>query len=129
MLRRIQRTTLAVLALGAVAIGASAIAQAASDKSADSRQGTSTQVPRQRPDETRLTGDTADKVERAALAKVEGGSIIRVETDAEGSPYEAHVRKPDGSTVTVKVNKQFEVTDVEEGFGGPHGGPPPGAGG
>jgi hypothetical protein len=126
MLRRMQRTVLAVLALGAVAVGASAIAQAASDGSSDSQRGTATQVPPQRSDETRLTGDTADKVERAALAKVQGGSIIRVETDAEGSPYETHVRKPDGSPVTVKVNKQFEATDVEQGFGGPAGGPPPG---
>ncbi len=126
MLRRIQRTALAVLALGAVAVGASAIAQAASDKSADSRHDTATQVPPQRSDETRLTGDTAAKVERAALAKVQGGSIIRVETDAEGSPYEAHVSRPDGSTATIKVNKQFDVTNVEQGFGGRCGGPPPG---
>jgi hypothetical protein len=126
LLRRIQRTVLAVLALGAVAVGASAIAQAASDKSADPRHDIATQVAPQRSDETRVTGDTASEVERAALAKVQGGSIIRVETDAEGSPYEAHVSRPDGSTVTVKVNKQFDVTDVEQGFGGPPGGPRPG---
>jgi hypothetical protein len=63
-------------------------------------------------------------VKQAALDKVSGATVIRVETDDEGSPYEAHLRKSDGSEVTVKVNKQFEVTAVEDGFGG---GPPPGS--
>jgi len=40
-----------------------------------------------------LTGDTADKVKAAALAAVPGGTIQRVETDAEGSPYEAHMTR------------------------------------
>jgi predicted enzyme related to lactoylglutathione lyase len=71
-----------------------------------------------------LTGDTADKVKKAAEDKVDGGTVLRVETDAEGSPYEAHVRKSDGSEVVVKVNKDFDVTDVEEHPGPP--GPPPG---
>jgi hypothetical protein len=74
------------------------------------------------PNETLLTGTTADKVKAAALAEVPGGAIIRVETDSDGSPYEAHVRKSDGTVVTVKVDKNFEVTDTVSGFGGgPHG--------
>jgi hypothetical protein len=64
-------------------------------------------------------------VKQAALDKVPGATVLRVETDSEGSPYEAHLQKSDGSQVTVKVNKQFEVTDTESGFGG--GGPPPGS--
>jgi hypothetical protein len=68
-----------------------------------------------------LTDGTADKVKQAALDKVAGATVLRVETDSEGSPYEAHLRKSDGSEVTVKVNEQFEVTSVENGFGG---GPP-----
>lgn len=60
-----------------------------------------------------LTGATAAKVKRAALAKVKGGTIVRVETDCDhGSPYEAHVRKPDGTEVEVLVDKQFKVTAV-----------------
>ena len=59
------------------------------------------------------------------------GTIIRVETDNEGSPYEAHVQKSDGTTVTVKVDSSFKVTDTISGFGagGPHGpgGPAPDA--
>jgi cellulase/cellobiase CelA1 len=61
-----------------------------------------------------LTGDTAAKVTAAARAAVPGGTIERVETDAEGSPYEAHATKADGSHVTVKVGSDFTVTGVEE---------------
>jgi hypothetical protein len=62
-----------------------------------------------------LTGDVASKVRDAALAKVNGGTIERVETDADhGSPYEAHVRKADGTELEVLVNKSFEVTAVNE---------------
>ena len=62
-----------------------------------------------------LTGDTAEKVKAAALAAVPGGTIERVETDAEGSPYEAHMTKADGSHVTVKVDSSFKVTSIEDG--------------
>jgi hypothetical protein len=72
--------------------------------------------------ETLLTGDTADKVKAAALAAVPGGTVQRVENDAEGSPYEAHMTKSDGSHVTVKVDKDFKVTGIETG--GPGGGGP-----
>ena len=62
-----------------------------------------------------LSGDVAQKVRDAALAKVSGGSIERVETDADhGSPYEAHVRRSDGTELEVLVNKDFEVTAVNE---------------
>lgn len=70
------------------------------------------------PGETLLTDGTANKVKAAALAAVPGGTIIRVETDSAGSAYEAHVRKADGSIVTVKVDKDFKVTSTESGFGG-----------
>ena len=62
-----------------------------------------------------LTGDVAEKVKAAALAAVPGGTIERVENDAEGSPYEAHMTKADGTHVTVKVDASFKVTGVEEG--------------
>ena len=62
-----------------------------------------------------LTGDTAEKVKAAALASVPGGTVERVETDAEGSPYEAHMTKADGSHVTVKVDNDFKVSSVEDG--------------
>ena len=73
----------------------------------------------QRSDETPLTGDALSKVTAAAKAKVPGGTIIRVETDADGNAaYEAHMVKADGSPVTVYVNKQFDVVSVESGMPG-----------
>ena len=78
------------------------------------------------PGETVLTGTTADKVKAAALAAVPGATIIRVETDSAGSPYEAHVTKADGTRVTVKIDASFKVTSTEQGFGrGPNGQAPP----
>ena len=80
------------------------------------------------PGETLLTGTTAEKVKAAALAAVPGATIIRVETDSAGSPYEAHVTKADGTRATVKIDASFKVTSTEQGFGGgPNGQAPPGA--
>jgi hypothetical protein len=75
---------------------------------------------RQRSDETPLTGDALAKVTQLAKAKVPGGSVIRVETDADGNAaYEAHMVKADGTPVTVYVSKQFEVVTVESGMPAP----------
>ncbi|MET0615995.1 MAG: hypothetical protein ABW142_11145 [Thermoleophilaceae bacterium] len=66
-----------------------------------------------------LTGDVAAKVRQAALDKVGGGTVERVETDADhGSPYEAHIRRSDGTELEVLVNKDFSVTAVNQM--GPH---------
>ena len=62
-----------------------------------------------------LTGDTATKVTDAAEAAVPDGTIERVETDAEGDAYEAHMVKADGSHVTVKLDDAFNVTTIEQG--------------
>ena len=68
----------------------------------------------QRSDETPLTGDALAKVTAIAKAKVPGGTIVRVETDADGNAaYEAHMTKSDGTPVTVYVNKDFEFVSVE----------------
>ena len=82
------------------------------------------------PNEQALTGDTAEKVKAAALAKLPGATILRVETD-EGGVYEAHVRKTDGTEAEVHVGEDFAVTSVDtRPAGGPgdpggrgHGGP------
>lgn len=53
--------------------------------------------------ETPLTGETAAKVKAAALEKVPGGTVMRLEKNADGAgPYEAHVRKSDGTHVVVR---------------------------
>ena len=66
--------------------------------------------------ETLLTGDTATKVTEAAQSAVPGATVDRVENDAEGATYEAHMTKADGSKVTVKVNADFSVAGVEDGM-------------
>ena len=121
-----------VAAVSAAAIGGTAIAGATGDRTtASDRQGRPGEMPsgayghRGGPPgrghhgpggpgrgERPLTGATADKVEAAALARVKGGTVLRVETD-RGGVYEAHVRKADGTEVEVKVNRAFEVTAVE----------------
>jgi uncharacterized membrane protein YkoI len=143
MFDKIQKMVITLAVLGAIAVGASAIAGAASDKGTTGATGStgnqSNQAPSGRPadpatlkhgpGETLLTDGTADKVKQAALDKVPGATVIRVETDSDGSPYEAHLRKSDGTEVTVKVDKNFKATDVQNGFGpGPGHGPggPPG---
>jgi hypothetical protein len=77
---------------------------------------------RQRSDETPLTGNALSKVTALAKAKVPGGAVVRVETDADGNAaYEAHMVKADGTPVTVYVSKQFDVVSVESGMPGPPG--------
>jgi hypothetical protein len=71
----------------------------------------------QRSDETLLTGADADKAKAAALKAVPGATIDRVETDADGAVYEAHLTKSDGSKATVKFDKDFNVTAVQDGMG------------
>jgi hypothetical protein len=73
------------------------------------------------PGETLLTGSSAAKAKAAALAAVPGATVVRVETDSAGAAYEAHLKKADGSYVTVKLDRAFHVTQTVSGFGG---GPP-----
>jgi hypothetical protein len=63
-----------------------------------------------------LTGDQATRATAAAQAAVPDGTIERVETDAEGAAFEAHVVKADGSHVTVKLNSDFSVASIETGM-------------
>lgn len=106
------------------ATGAKAAAPAASSSSSTATAPDPATAPNG-PGETLLTGTTADQVTAAALASVPGSTVVRVETDSSGSPYEAHLTKADGTHVTVKVDASFTVTSTEDGFGaGPagHGG-------
>lgn len=129
---------LMIPAIGATILGGGAVAgyasmvsaQTATDTttSAQTTQTSTTQAPQPTHDPTKgghvgangvkeelLTGDTAQKVTAAALAAVPGGTIERVETDAEGAAYEAHMTKADGSRVTVKFDTSFNVTGIESG--------------
>ena len=133
---RLRKGLMAVAALGALALGGSALADAAtssgSSSTGSSSSGSTTtqqQAPQGQPPrdptkpgghrgangqvEQALPSDVAAKVKAAAEAKVPGGTVERVETDVDhGSPYEAHVRKSDGTELEVLVNKDFAVTAV-----------------
>lgn len=135
MFRKARSTLMAVGALGALALGGSAFAGAASTSnnssaspssspsSAYGANGQQVRPPNGGPpgrhvgangkQEQALSGDVAAKVKAAALKKVPGGTVERVETDVDhGSPYEAHVRKADGTELEVLVNESFAVTAV-----------------
>ena len=67
----------------------------------------------QRSDETLLTGDALAKVTAIAESKVPGGTVVRVETDADGNAtYEAHMTKADGTPVTVYVDSNFQFVSM-----------------
>jgi hypothetical protein len=135
MLTTARKTVAGVAVLGAAALGGAVISDAAtSGSSSSSSSGTATQQQGAPPPqgygrpggpppgrhigqngerEKALDAETAAKVKAAAEDKLPGATVERVETDVDtGSPYEAHVRKSDGSEVVVYVNKSFEVTSV-----------------
>ena len=74
-------------------------------------------------------GTDLQKATAAASAAVPGATVIRAETDSSGkAPYEVHMKKSDGTTVTVELDSNFAVTATESGFGpGPAGSAPNGS--
>lgn len=79
------------------------------------------------PGETLLTGTDLQSATAAAAAAVPGATVIRAETDSSGAaPYEVHMKKSDGSYVTVELDSSFKVVTTVSGFGaGPAGGHAP----
>jgi hypothetical protein len=137
MTLKLRNGAIAVAALGSLALGGSALADAATSSGSSGSGATATQQgypapggttpgqPRRDPTvpgghrgangktEAALPADVAAKVKAAAEAKVPGGTVERVETDVDhGSPYEAHVRKSDGTELEVLVDTSFNVTAV-----------------
>jgi hypothetical protein len=139
MLKAVQKTVLALAALGALALGGSALAGAASNTSTTA--GTTTtpsqtgKQPGDRPQREALSADVAAKVKAAALDKVPGATVLRTEAGGPyNSAYHAHIKTSDGTLKVVLVNSSFEATAVEadNGRGGPggrHGGHGAGGGG
>jgi hypothetical protein len=134
-MKTLPKAALSVIAVGAAltggALGASLVGSAGAQTSDSSASASASAAPSdgtaQDPSqgghvangitETLLTGDTATQVSNAAKAAVPDASIDRVENDAEGATYEAHMTKSDGSHVTVKVNADFSVAGIESGPG------------
>ena len=109
-------------AVAAAAVSGGAIANAATSSSTPSASSTAKPPAQHDPSkgghtangktEKLLTGDVAAKVKAAALAKV-SGTVERVETNVDSSaPYEAHIRKADGTEVEVQVSKDYSVAAV-----------------
>jgi 3D (Asp-Asp-Asp) domain-containing protein len=113
-----------------IAGGSYGIASAANGGSSSTSTTTTTSTPsqtappssnqpfgHQRSDETLLTGDALAKVTAAAQAEVPGGTIVRVETDADGhATYEAHMLDASGNPITVYVNSSYEVVSTGSPF-------------
>ncbi|MFF2028989.1 hypothetical protein [Arthrobacter sp. NPDC058192] len=124
------------------AIGAAAIPAMAADTTGNSTAATAgygsgygstgggTGGPHQANGKTEevLTGDTATKVEAAVKAAQPNAMIERMETDADGAVYEAHITKADGTHATVLLDANFTVTGTQDqgqggrGRGGPNDG-------
>jgi hypothetical protein len=61
-----------------------------------------------------LTGPIADKATAAALKITGGGTANAVERDSEdGATYEVEVTKPDGNTVDVRLDDNYDLVVVE----------------
>jgi hypothetical protein len=106
-------------AIGAAALSGGAIANAATSSSTATPSPSSPSSAKPHgphtvngKSEQALTGDVEAKVRAAALAKVKG-TVERVETNVDSSaPYEAHIKKADGTEVEVQVNKDYSVAAV-----------------
>ena len=60
-----------------------------------------------------LTGDTAASVEAAVTAAYPDATIDRMETDADGGTYEAHLTLADGSHLTVTLDESFAISGTD----------------
>jgi hypothetical protein len=65
-------------------------------------------------DEGTLSGPAADRATAAALEITHGGTANAVERDSEnGATYEVEVSKPDGNTVDVRLDENYDLVVVE----------------
>ncbi len=94
MRKRLTVILVSLVAAASIAVGAMAIA-GGSDKEG-------------------VTGPQADRAVKAALAATGGGTANEVELDDDkGSTWEVEVTKPNGVTVDVRLDEDFEVVVIE----------------
>lgn len=66
------------------------------------------------PASHQYTQEQADAATEAALKATGGGTANSVETDSEnGATYEVEVTKPDGTTVDVRLDENYNVVVIE----------------
>jgi hypothetical protein len=136
---KINKTTAGIMLaaiIGGGAIGASALPAMAADGTASSSTaaaingfgtagatgGQHAQHQANGKTEEILTGDTATKVQAAVKAAQPTATIERMETDADGATYEAHITKADGTRATVLLDANFTVTGTQDQGQGGYGG-------
>lgn len=142
---KLRRVVVTGALVAGAAVGAAGIASAATGSTTTTAPGSSATAPgpsapappggvdpatmTHGPGETLLTGTDLQKATAAAQAAVPGATVIRAETDSSGvAPYEVHMKKSDGSDVTVELDSTFGVVSTVSGFGhGPAGAPAPGS--
>lgn len=97
---RLSKIVAGVTALAALALGGAALAGAGQGGSEEPEQ--------------QLGGPQADQAKQAALRATGGGTVEEVERDSEkGATYEVEVRKPDGTTVDVRLDGSYKVVAVD----------------
>ncbi len=113
---RLKKALIAVAALAALALGAGALAQAGDENTQgppvvadDGGPGDSDD----QGDSGEVTGSGADKAKAAAL-RLTGGEANSVERDDEnGATWEVEVTKPNGQTVDVRLDEDYDLVVVE----------------
>jgi len=92
---KLKGMVIAVVAVAALAIGGAAIAGAAGGDD------DATDKP--------VSGSALKKASAAALEHTGGGSVTETEAGDEEGAYEIEVKREDGSSVDVHLNKDFKV--------------------
>jgi hypothetical protein len=139
--KKLRRVMVSSALLAGVTLGGAGVASAATGSSTTTPSSSSTSGPTgtppagapdpatlaHGPGETLLTGTELAQATAAAEAAEPGATVVRAETDSSGdATYEVHMKKKDGTYVTVELDASFKVTGTETGFGpGPAGGKAP----
>lgn len=66
-----------------------------------------------RGDQVIVLGDTATKAKAAAEAAVTAATVGSDATAAKNAVYEAHVKKSDGTVVSVKMDASFKALSID----------------
>lgn len=103
---------IAAAVIAALAVGGAAIAGAAGGGE-DAAEG---------PDKA-ISGSALDKAKAAALDHVGGGRVAETEVGDEESYYEVEVKRADGSSVDVQLDRGFSVVGQESDGAGEEEGP------
>lgn len=90
------------MTIGAVAIVALSAAGTGVALSADDDDGA--EVP--------ITGPALEQATEAALEATGGGVVVETEQGDEESFYEVEVRKPDGTSVDVQLDEDFQLVEI-----------------